>query len=347
MKKFILNLEQKSSLLKCIFFYIVFYAVTFFINGDIIGVEKLLEITGGVNILDFEYAYSTVEAYKILAGLGEVGRGFYLSRILPMDFVFPLSYMLFYLSALLFLLKNLNIKNTHVHLIAFIPVLAAISDFIENVMIILMLNAYPEQLNAVSIAASIFATVKMLFIVLIIGSITLLALINIFLILKTLIKDITQANSIKGAFQGNKYIKIIVLLTLLSYLVVGPLGSLVVKNVEDSAYTSLQTNEALEGKEISVSVRQGEHYFYDEGSGIFSRLTNPQMAIWTEDKEGNFLETLYITKKAGTSGWGKDKNRAAALPYWSHRQKKEYEVGSYMPTTDEPVSDAIGYSDAV
>ncbi len=51
----------------------------------------------------------------------------------------------------------------------------------------------------------------------------------------------------------------------------------------------------------------------------------PQIALWLEDEEGGFLQTIYVTEKMGTQGWkmSKGSRRAEALPYWSHKSGME------------------------
>jgi len=81
---------------------------------------------------------------------------------------------------------------------------------------------------------------------------------------------------------------------------------------------------------------------------------HPSFAIWVEDLEGNYIETLYVTQYFakgvfghGESEPGKWKNepgevrRPAALPYWSHKRNIKAADGFYAPSPETAVPDAL------
>ena len=78
-----------------------------------------------------------------------------------------------------------------------------------------------------------------------------------------------------------------------------------------------------EGPLLSLDVKAGPAFRFIEPT--FGWEITPQMAVWTEDEEGHFLETLYVSRDEGRSGYddGDEKHtlspRPAALPVWSHR----------------------------
>ena len=98
---------------------------------------------------------------------------------------------------------------------------------------------------------------------------------------------------------------------------------------------------------LSIDLLRSEHYWH------------PQMAVWTEDTLGNYLETVFVTKATAKGlffgGRSKenfkdfDKRRDAAggyrrvnaLPVWSHQRGVQYEDGLYVPTRNTPLPDAI------
>lgn len=65
-----------------------------------------------------------------------------------------------------------------------------------------------------------------------------------------------------------------------------------------------------------IHVTKGKRYA-GLSTGIFKFVVTPQMAIWTEDMDGNYLETLYVTKKVATI------NRQSALPIYMDTLSKE------------------------
>lgn len=96
------------------------------------------------------------------------------------------------------------------------------------------------------------------------------------------------------------------------------------------------------------------------GTGIKIELTfikgkehnHPLMAIWTEDMNGNYLETLFIAESIGTGTFDHAVNttgdwepglvrRPAALPYWGHKYGYQAKDGYYLPDPENPTPDAI------
>lgn len=100
--------------------------------------------------------------------------------------------------------------------------------------------------------------------------------------------------------------------------------------------------------QLSIDLLRAEHFWH------------PQIAIWTEDTLGNFLQTLYVTKatakglffggrsKENFKTFDTQKNvnqsnyrRVDALPVWSHSRGIQYEDGMYVPTKESPLPDGI------
>src|SRR5512137_404206 len=74
---------------------VLWLAVAALINGRPFGLTQLHEITGGATILDMTFTRGPDQVYAVLSALGEAGRAFDLTRIVPLDFVFPFTYGLF------------------------------------------------------------------------------------------------------------------------------------------------------------------------------------------------------------------------------------------------------------
>lgn len=98
------------------------------------------------------------------------------------------------------------------------------------------------------------------------------------------------------------------------------------------------SNESGEGPSIVVDLKQGESFYY------------PLMAIWLEDMEGNYIQTLYVAKSVATGvfrfggqtrkEWVEAPKRAPqTLPYWAHKRGVKASDGLFMPEPDNPVPD--------
>lgn len=67
-------------------------------------------------------------------------------------------------------------------------------------------------------------------------------------------------------------------------------------------------------KEITISVGAGENW---------KQKREPQVAIWLEDTDGNYIKTLYVTERASHKSWimGPKEGRPESLPVWYHASK--------------------------
>lgn len=84
---------------------------------------------------------------------------------------------------------------------------------------------------------------------------------------------------------------------------------------------------------LTVTVEEGPEYLHKLKLLPLIRIKSPpQLAVWTETPDGEFLETLYVTRRAGEQSWRSaplDKtpsdeiSRPEALPVWQHRARGE------------------------
>lgn len=83
-------------------------------------------------------------------------------------------------------------------------------------------------------------------------------------------------------------------------------------------------------------------------------FNHPSFAVWIEDLEGNYIETLYVTGYVakGRFGFGEvepgkwknepgDVRRPATLPYWAHKRNVKAPDGLYIPSAETAVPDAL------
>lgn len=89
-----------------------------------------------------------------------------------------------------------------------------------------------------------------------------------------------------------------------------------------------------------------------EISFVCGRAHNhPLYAIWMEDLNGNYIQTLYVSESIGKGifTYGDQSSgkwlpgeilRPAALPHWAHQRGVKNKQGTYLPTSKEPIADA-------
>ena len=112
------------------------------------------------------------------------------------------------------------------------------------------------------------------------------------------------------------------------------------KATENEPVEIINTNINGTGIKIKVDFLKGESH------------NHPLMAIWIEDDDGHYIETLYIAESIGKGifrhgvksqgEWEAGPvRRPAALPYWGHQRGIAAEDGYYIPTPENPMPDAI------
>jgi hypothetical protein len=112
------------------------------------------------------------------------------------------------------------------------------------------------------------------------------------------------------------------------------------KTTETGPVEVIQTN--IDGKGIAIQVEflMGESH------------NHPLMAIWVDDEDGSYIETLFVAESIGKGVFQhgeKSKGqweagpvrRPAALPYWGHQRGVQAVDGLYIPTPDTPMPDAV------
>ena len=104
--------------------------------------------------------YSYQNAVELLDVLGSEGRSIYLTRQLPLDFIYP---GLFAISSSLLLvwllLKSIN-HQSKIFYVTMVPILAGVCDYIENIFIIVMINSFPDLSSNIVGTASLFTIMK-------------------------------------------------------------------------------------------------------------------------------------------------------------------------------------------
>jgi hypothetical protein len=133
-----------------------------------------------------------------------------------------------------------------------------------------------------------------------------------------------------------KYIVIIISAVLLASCSSKPSAT---RLAQRQTFTDVVTNTSGTGEEIELRFYGGPSLYY------------PLMAVWLEDEDGKYLQTLFVPTaiatgvfKYGSNATGKwveaAKRAPQTLPYWSHKRGVKAQDGLYMPDPDSPVADA-------
>lgn len=127
-----------------------FLVVAFLVNGRPFGIAQLKEISGGTGVLDMEILYTPDQAHAFLAAMGEAGRAFDLTHVIPIDLFVPFFYALFLSTFITWLLHRWLPVESGWHRLNVIPVAGAVFDYLENLGIIAMLLAWPARMPEIA-----------------------------------------------------------------------------------------------------------------------------------------------------------------------------------------------------
>lgn len=121
---------------------------------NLILIPKIESNTGGIRSFDMNFGYSFETAKKFLELISNEGRHIYLSFQLPLDFIYPVAYCIFFM----LLIFRISQKQSYLPLL---PVLLAVFDYAENILSIVMLKSH-ELSKQIANTASIITSVKMI-----------------------------------------------------------------------------------------------------------------------------------------------------------------------------------------
>ncbi|HER08270.1 MAG TPA: hypothetical protein ENO20_05100, partial [Bacteroides sp.] len=130
--------------------------------------------------------------------------------------------------------------------------------------------------------------------------------------------------------------KIYYLVLTLAFLVAACSSSRV---PSDESPDSIISNPEGTGPALEIEMIRGEAH------------NHPLMAIWVEDEDGSYIQTLYVSESIGKGVFQHgdtsrgfwmpgEIRRPAALPYWAHKRGIRAADGLYIPSPANPVPDA-------
>ncbi len=111
---------------------------------------KIFDLSPG----GYSYDYSI----KLLSSLGDEGRKKYLYTQLPLDFIYPVLFSISSFLLLAWLFSKRYDKSSRIFYFCFVPVIAGIFDYLENIQIVLMILNYPE-ISGAQVALSSTSTI--------------------------------------------------------------------------------------------------------------------------------------------------------------------------------------------
>jgi hypothetical protein len=166
---------QRASTWKYILpLFILFFGITCFVFPSYH--SRLKEIAGEeVKSLDSRFSYTMDEVRTDFEKLGVAGRSLYQSIVGGIDMVYPIVYGLFFILILANLLKKTTNPGSKFMLLAMLPTLGVLCDYLENINTLSLLRDYPH-LSEQSVAwGEQMTRMKLAFLLLTLGFVLFLA----------------------------------------------------------------------------------------------------------------------------------------------------------------------------
>lgn len=127
-------------------------------------IPAVLEEAPDMKLFDMSPSgYSSEYAGNLLNAIGADGRQTYLTLQLPMDFVYPGLFAVTYALLLVWLFNKGFVRESPVFYLAFVPTIAGLFDYLENIGIIMMLRSFPNISAATVAFASMSSVIKSVF----------------------------------------------------------------------------------------------------------------------------------------------------------------------------------------
>lgn len=127
----------------------------------LITLAHLQDVSGGMPVFDMRpTGYDMEDAQNLLAALGPAGRQYYLWRQIPLDLVYPALFGFSFFLLAIWLGVKLQAFQRSLTVCAYIAVAAAVFDYVENFLIILILRDFPNLSDTLVGAANMATVVK-------------------------------------------------------------------------------------------------------------------------------------------------------------------------------------------
>jgi hypothetical protein len=124
-------------------------------------IPKTMEFSNRMKLLDMmPTGYDLNYVSALFSSLGKNGRETYLTTQIPVDMIYPLLFGLTYCLLLGYFLKKINKLKSPLNYLCLLPIIAGISDYLENIGIITMLNSYPDLTESMVDITNTFSIIK-------------------------------------------------------------------------------------------------------------------------------------------------------------------------------------------
>lgn len=126
-----------------------------------VSIPAVMEYSGGLKLLDMmPLGYNETYVNQLMGNLGAEGRNAYLYQQIPFDMIYPGLFAITWCLVFAFVLKKTGKLDTPVFYFSYLPIIAGLADYLENISIITIIKTWPEISGLIYSMASIFSLTK-------------------------------------------------------------------------------------------------------------------------------------------------------------------------------------------
>ena len=118
---------------------------------------------GGIRALDLMLFATPKKIFGMIESYGENGRPFYRSVELTVDIIYPIVYLFFFGLLISWLFQRGFTNTSPMRNFNILPLGAWFFDLLENIVIVILLSAYPSQPTALAWILSLLSMIKWIF----------------------------------------------------------------------------------------------------------------------------------------------------------------------------------------
>ena len=119
-------------------------------------------IYGDVTMPDTRLAYTFAEMEDVFNTLGQEGLNIW-AQVHMLDFLFPLTYMFAMVFGMNMEIRRIYTNNANVKKLVLIPIFGGLADYVENILVLSQIAAFPSLSETVIMIASAVTTLKWIF----------------------------------------------------------------------------------------------------------------------------------------------------------------------------------------
>ena len=135
----------------------------YFMVSSVSPSQELMTLANGKNVPDAQFWRSEEGLYQQLEDYGAFGRHLYLTRVSPLDIFIPLAQAMVLSVTLSLVFRNALARESKWQRLNLLPFIAMGGDYLENLSIITLMLAFPNRIEVLVFAASVFTALKWIF----------------------------------------------------------------------------------------------------------------------------------------------------------------------------------------